>query len=248
MRAVVCDRLGDATEAGVLRLDDCFPAPQLKKGHVLIRVVAASINYPDYLQIKGEYQVKPELPFIPGSEVAGIVTELGPGVTKLSVGDKVWAAAGSMRHVQPACAGSAASLLPRPLAGPGAGTRAPALLMLMLMLMMMRPGVRSAVWRRVRRAAGGAPELGLEGARWARLPARPPPRLPACLPWPARRGAPTPGVPVLHLLHPVACCTPRPPATAYQLLRVPRGRAAAAVAAAAAPAAALAGHRPRSRC
>jgi NADPH2:quinone reductase len=91
MRAIVCDQLGEATE--VLRLDEHFPAPQLLKGHVRIRVVAASINFPDYLQIKGEYQVKPELPFVPGSEVSGVVVELGPGVTKLSVGDKVGAAA-----------------------------------------------------------------------------------------------------------------------------------------------------------
>ena len=87
MRAIVCDKLGEATE--VLRLDENFPAPQLLKGHVRVKVVAASINFPDYLQIKGEYQVKPELPFVPGSEVSGVVVELGPGVTRLSVGDKV---------------------------------------------------------------------------------------------------------------------------------------------------------------
>ena len=54
MRAVVCDRLGEATDAAVLRLDQ-HAAPHLLKGHVRIRVVAASINFPDYLQIKVRY-------------------------------------------------------------------------------------------------------------------------------------------------------------------------------------------------
>lgn len=55
MRAIVCDALGDPTTPlgkGVLRYDPAYPDPQPEKGHILIKVLAASINFPDALQIK----------------------------------------------------------------------------------------------------------------------------------------------------------------------------------------------------
>jgi NADPH:quinone reductase-like Zn-dependent oxidoreductase len=52
MKAAVCDKLGEATDPGVLRISHDEPIPALVKGHVRIKVVSASINFPDYLQIK----------------------------------------------------------------------------------------------------------------------------------------------------------------------------------------------------
>ncbi|MEW5301471.1 MAG: hypothetical protein WDW36_004330 [Sanguina aurantia] len=94
MRAVVCEALGDATlpfGQGCLTLHSAAPDPALKPGHVKIQVSAASLNFPDALQIKGTYQDKLKPPFIPGSEVSGVVMECSAGVSGLKVGDKVCA-------------------------------------------------------------------------------------------------------------------------------------------------------------
>ncbi len=85
MKALVCETL-EGPEKLVLKDID---KPTLKKGHVLIEVKAASLNFPDVLITQGKYQIKPDLPFIPGGEAAGVVAELGDGVTNLSVGDRV---------------------------------------------------------------------------------------------------------------------------------------------------------------
>jgi NADPH2:quinone reductase len=61
---------------------------------VRIAIRAASLNFPDILIVQGKYQAKPELPFVPGSEFAGVVDALGDGVTHLKLGDAV-AAMGS---------------------------------------------------------------------------------------------------------------------------------------------------------
>ncbi len=66
-----------------------LPDPQVKKGHVVVDVKYAGVNFPDMLIAKGLYQFKPELPFSPGGEVAGIIREVGEGVQGLSVGDRV---------------------------------------------------------------------------------------------------------------------------------------------------------------
>lgn len=92
MRAIVCEQLGDPTlplGSGVLTLSENTPVPALKPGHVRIRVTAASLNFPDALQVKGQYQVKPPLPFIPGNEVSGVVTEVAAGVEGFKPGDLV---------------------------------------------------------------------------------------------------------------------------------------------------------------
>jgi sacsin len=55
MRAVICERLGDPRTAlgdGVLKLENAFPKPQLKPGHLRIKVIAASLNFPDALLVK----------------------------------------------------------------------------------------------------------------------------------------------------------------------------------------------------
>lgn len=61
------------------------PAP----GEVLVQVHAASLNFPDLLTVQGKYQIKPPLPFVPGSEYAGVVQALGEGVKGVKTGDRV---------------------------------------------------------------------------------------------------------------------------------------------------------------
>jgi NADPH2:quinone reductase len=85
MRAVVCDRLGDPS---VLKIQD-VPVPEIGPADVLIRVGAASVNFPDVLMLTADYQHKPELPFIPGMEGAGTVSAVGADVRNWHVGDRV---------------------------------------------------------------------------------------------------------------------------------------------------------------
>jgi NADPH2:quinone reductase len=66
-----------------------LPTPQPKAGEVLIEIKAASLNFPDLLIVQNKYQFKPPLPFVPGSEYAGIVTAVGEGVTHLKAGQNV---------------------------------------------------------------------------------------------------------------------------------------------------------------
>ena len=65
------------------------PTPQPGRGEVLVAVRAASLNFPDLLIVQGKYQAKPALPFVPGSEYAGVVEAVGAGVTTLQAGDAV---------------------------------------------------------------------------------------------------------------------------------------------------------------
>ena len=85
MRAVVCDRLGDPS---VLKIEE-RPVPQPGPADVLIKVGAASVNFPDVLMLSAGYQHKPELPFIPGMEGAGTITTVGSEVKSWKPGDKV---------------------------------------------------------------------------------------------------------------------------------------------------------------
>jgi NADPH2:quinone reductase len=66
-----------------------IPTPQPKPGEVLIEIKAASLNFPDLLIVQNKYQTKPALPFVPGSEYAGVVQAVGDGVTHLTVGQHV---------------------------------------------------------------------------------------------------------------------------------------------------------------
>jgi NADPH2:quinone reductase len=66
-----------------------LPTPQPKAGEVLIAIQAASLNFPDLLIVQNKYQMKPALPFVPGSEYAGVVQAVGEGVTQLKVGQSV---------------------------------------------------------------------------------------------------------------------------------------------------------------
>ena len=66
-----------------------LPTPQPKAGEVLIEIRAASLNFPDLLIVQNKYQMKPSLPFVPGSEYAGVVQAVGEGVKHLEVGQNV---------------------------------------------------------------------------------------------------------------------------------------------------------------
>jgi NADPH2:quinone reductase len=68
-------------------------APAPGAGQVRVDVEAAAVNFPDVLLVAGEYQIKVPPPFVPGSEFAGVVAELGEGVDTLAVGDRVFGAA-----------------------------------------------------------------------------------------------------------------------------------------------------------
>src|SRR4051812_49042990 len=66
-----------------------LPMPEPKAGEVRVAIRAASLNFPDLLIVQNKYQMKPPLPFVPGSEYAGVVDAVGAGVTHLKLGDAV---------------------------------------------------------------------------------------------------------------------------------------------------------------
>ncbi len=72
-----------------------LPTPEPAKGEVLVAIEAASLNFPDLLIVENKYQLKPPLPFVPGSEFAGTVAALGADVTGLRVGQRVACLAGT---------------------------------------------------------------------------------------------------------------------------------------------------------
>lgn len=84
-RVVIADQLGPP-ETYVLRE---VPALPLRDGQVRVDIRAAGISFVDVLTASGNYQVKPPVPFVPGSEAAGVVLEIGAGVTALKPGDRV---------------------------------------------------------------------------------------------------------------------------------------------------------------
>ncbi|MBT9474362.1 NADPH:quinone oxidoreductase family protein [Polaromonas sp.] len=85
MHAWLCE---DPTGVDALTWKE-LPTPQPKAGEVLIEIKAASLNFPDLLIVQNKYQMKPPLPFVPGSEYAGVVQAVGEGVKHLQVGQNV---------------------------------------------------------------------------------------------------------------------------------------------------------------
>jgi NADPH2:quinone reductase len=90
MKAVLCKAYGPPES---LVFED-VPSPEPKPGEVVVSVKAASVNFPDVLIIENKYQVKPPLPFSPGSELSGVVKSVGAGVTRYRAGDSVIAVTG----------------------------------------------------------------------------------------------------------------------------------------------------------
>jgi NADPH2:quinone reductase len=87
MKAVLCKAYGPPES---LVVEDVV-SPDPGSGEVVVSVKAASVNFPDVLIIQNKYQFKPQLPFSPGSEVAGVVKTVGDGVTTVKPGDRVMA-------------------------------------------------------------------------------------------------------------------------------------------------------------
>lgn len=90
MKAVLCKAYGMPETLVIEEVADL----KAGKGQVVVEVKACGVNFPDTLIIQGKYQFKPTMPFSPGSEVAGIVKEVGEGITGLSAGDHVIASTG----------------------------------------------------------------------------------------------------------------------------------------------------------
>jgi len=85
VKALLCKEFGPPES---LVLEE-VASPTAGAGEVVVSVKAASVNFPDVLIIQNKYQFKPPLPFSPGSELAGVVKGVGPGVTNVKPGDKV---------------------------------------------------------------------------------------------------------------------------------------------------------------
>jgi NADPH:quinone reductase len=85
VKAVVCREFGPPS---LLRIED-VPDLEPRPGEVVVTIGAASLNFPDLLIIQNRYQLRPPLPFSPGSEAAGIVRSVGAGVTQVRPGDAV---------------------------------------------------------------------------------------------------------------------------------------------------------------
>ncbi len=109
MKAIVCRRWGGPD---TLALED-LPPPRPGAGEVVIEVKAAGVNFPDLLIIQNKYQLKPPLPFTPGAELAGIVTDVGEGVSQLKAGDPVVAMVNTGAFAEQ-CVASAARVLALP--------------------------------------------------------------------------------------------------------------------------------------
>lgn len=109
MRAVICREL---TGVGGLECVADWPEPQAAAGEVVVDVKAAALNFPDLLMIQGLYQERPPLPFVVGTEMAGVVAAVGEGVTQFAPGDRVVAACG--RTLAERVAAKALLVLPAP--------------------------------------------------------------------------------------------------------------------------------------
>ena len=89
MRAARCTSYGGIDAVSI----DEIPAPEIGPGEVRVAVRAAALNFPDLLMLEDRYQVSLPLPFIPGSEFAGVVEEVAGDVVALAPGDRVFGAA-----------------------------------------------------------------------------------------------------------------------------------------------------------
>ena len=97
MRALTCPEHGPG-DGEKLVLEADWPTPELGDNDVLVNVKAAGLNFPDVLQIQGKYQFQPDMPFVVGSEVSGVVEAVGSAVTRYKSGDEVISMGGGFRE------------------------------------------------------------------------------------------------------------------------------------------------------
>jgi NADPH2:quinone reductase len=109
MKAVLCKAFGPPESLVIEDVEPLKPG----KGQMVINVKACGVNFPDTLIIQGKYQSKPPFPFIPGSEIAGVVKELGEGVDTFKVGSRVIAYVGMGGFAEEVIA-HALSIIPMP--------------------------------------------------------------------------------------------------------------------------------------
>lgn len=84
-KAIVCRAFAPVEQLRYEEVDQ----PALASGQVRVAIRAAGVNFPDSLKAEGRYQIKPTLPWVPGSEMAGVVVETAPGVSTVKLGDRV---------------------------------------------------------------------------------------------------------------------------------------------------------------
>ena len=104
MRAALCRRYGGPD---VVEIAD-VPAPVLGPGQARVRVHVGAVNFPDVLVIADTYQQSAPTPFIPGSEFAGVVTEVAEGVDTVAVGDRVFGSTFIGAFAEEVCVGAGA--------------------------------------------------------------------------------------------------------------------------------------------
>jgi len=85
MKAILCTEFGEGGNLRFGELPDLQPGP----GEVVIDVHAAAVGFMDLLMAQGKYQMRPTLPYVPGTDAAGVVSAVGPGVTRVRIGDRV---------------------------------------------------------------------------------------------------------------------------------------------------------------
>ena len=83
MKAIVCEKFGHPSTLVYKDVESRQP----KEKEVLVEIKACGVNFPDTLIVQGLYQFKPELPFTPGSDIAGVVKAVGEKIKHLKVGD-----------------------------------------------------------------------------------------------------------------------------------------------------------------
>ena len=91
MKSLVVDQLGSLDDLRVQETE----SPQLHDGQIRVKVAACGLNFVDSLMIEGRYQIKPAVPFVPGSEITGRVVETGPGVDDAMNGRRVFVPVGA---------------------------------------------------------------------------------------------------------------------------------------------------------
>jgi NADPH2:quinone reductase len=151
MRAIVVDRWMEPSELAVREIDP----PPIGPGMLRIGVRAAGCNFFDILMVKGQYQMRPPFPFVPGAEVAGVVEEVGDGVKDFVPGDRVMAAPGIGAFAEQAVVPSrAAYRLPEGMSFE-AGAAFPIVYPTSYAALKFRAPVTPGDWLLVHAAAGG---------------------------------------------------------------------------------------------